>query len=494
MKINLFVKNAVILAATGLILRLAGMLFKVWLADTVKSEGIGLYSLVFSVYMLAATFASSGVSTAVTRLIAEEEHKGRLAVYSVMRKAVIITLTVALLTTALIFFCSKPIAFFILKDTRTVPSLKILSFSLPFMGLSSCARGYFIARRKTTQPSLVQLLEQAVRIAVTVLTVGIFKDKGLTYTAAAVLLGDTVAEIISFSVNWLLYRRDVKGLPKGTKATDVLQRILHIALPITGSSYLSSALHTAENILVPLQLTKFYGFRARGLELFGAVRGMALPLLFFPASFLTSLSTMLIPEVSEAKALGNTLKIKETVSYAVKTTLTVSTLIACGFMFNAENLSLVVYGDRDVGQVMLILSPIVPLMYLESVTAGLLKGLDRQMNMLSFNLCDSALRITAVLVTLPIFGIKAYLGIMVVSNCFTSLLSARCLFKATETASDLLRWVLLPLVIGVLSGFSGRLISNRISSPLLNVIVSLSIQAGLSLIWWVYNDNRMSRN
>ena len=494
MKINLFVKNAVILAATGLILRLAGMLFKVWLADTVKSEGIGLYSLVFSVYMLAATFASSGVSTAVTRLIAEEEHKGRLAVYSVMRKAVIITLTVALLTTALIFFCSKPIAFFILKDTRTVPSLKILSFSLPFMGLSSCARGYFIARRKTTQPSLVQLLEQAVRIAVTVLTVGIFKDKGLTYTAAAVLLGDTVAEIISFSVNWLLYRRDVKGLPQGTKATDVLQRILHIALPITSSSYLSSALHTAENILVPLQLTKFYGFRARGLELFGAVRGMALPLLFFPASFLTSLSTMLIPEVSEAKALGNTLKIKETVSYAVKTTLTVSTLIACGFMFNSENLSLAVYGDRDVGQVMLILSPIVPLMYLESVTAGLLKGLDRQMNMLSFNLCDSALRITAVLVTLPVFGIKAYLGIMVVSNCFTSLLSARCLFKATETAPDLLRWVLLPLVIGVLSGFSARLISDRISSPLLNVIVSLSIQAGLSLIWWVYNDNRMSRN
>ncbi len=132
MKVNLFVKNAVILAATGLILRIAGVLFKVWLADTVKSEGIGLYSLVFSVYMLAATFATAGVSTAVTRLIAEEEHNGRKAVFSVMRKAVLITLLVAIVTTAIIFFLAEPISVYILKDKRTILALKILSFSLYF--------------------------------------------------------------------------------------------------------------------------------------------------------------------------------------------------------------------------------------------------------------------------------------------------------------------------------------------------------------------------
>lgn len=487
MKINLFVKNAVILAVTGLILRLAGVLFKVWLADTVKSEGIGLYSLVFSVYMLAATFATAGVSTAVTRLVAEEERNGRKAIFSVMRKAVIITLLVALLTTAVIFFLAKPIALYILKDERTVLALKILSFSLPFMGLSSCARGYFIARRKTVQPSAVQLLEQAVRIAVTVVTVKLFAHKGLSYTAAAVLLGDTLAEFVSFLVNWLLYRHDVKELPLGKTADGVLKRILHIALPITGTSYLSSALHTAENILIPLRLSLFYGNKVRGLELFGAVRGMALPLLFFPASFLTSLSTMLIPEVSEAKSLGNTLKVRETVLYAVKTTLILSTLITCGFLFNAEDLGWTVYGDRDVGQIILILSPIVPLMYLESVTAGLLKGLDKQVNMLKFNSFDSVLRIASVFCLLPLFGIKAYLGIMIVSNCFTSCLSARCLFKTTQTSPDLLRWVVLPLSVGVFSGFLARIFTSFISSTILRLVITLSIQALLSAVYWFYS-------
>ena len=493
MKVNLFIKNAVILAVTGLILRLAGVLFKVWLADTVKSEGIGLYSLVFSVYMLASTFATAGVSTAVTRLVAEEEHNGRKAIYSVMRKAVLITLGVATVTTALIFFFAEPISIYILKDRRTVLALKILSFSLPFMGLSSCARGYFIARRKTVQPSLVQLLEQAVRIGVTVSTVLTFADKGITYTAAAVLLGDTVAEFVSFTVNWLLYRHDVRTLPNGAKTDGILKRILHIALPITGSSYLSSTLHTTENILVPLRLTRFYGEHARGLELFGAVRGMALPLLFFPASFLTSLSTMLIPEVSEAKALGNTLKIRNTVSYAVKTTLILSTLIACGFMFNSEDLALAVYGDRDVGQTILILSPIVPLMYLESVTAGLLKGLDQQMNMLRFNLFDSAVRIVSVFVLLPMFGIKAYLGIMIVSNCFTSCLSARCLFKATDTSPDLLHWALLPLTVGIIGGFTAKLLTRNIGSLLLRIIIALGFQGILSITYWFYSCKEKGR-
>ena len=72
MKKTLFIKNAVILTVSAMILRFAGIIFKVWLARLIGSEGIGLYQLIFSVYVLASTFAQSGISTAVTRLTAEE--------------------------------------------------------------------------------------------------------------------------------------------------------------------------------------------------------------------------------------------------------------------------------------------------------------------------------------------------------------------------------------------------------------------------------------
>jgi len=72
MKKTLFIKNAAILTVSSLILRFAGIVFKVWLASAVGAEGMGLYQLVLSVYVLASTFATSGICTAVTRLVADE--------------------------------------------------------------------------------------------------------------------------------------------------------------------------------------------------------------------------------------------------------------------------------------------------------------------------------------------------------------------------------------------------------------------------------------
>ena len=72
MRKTIFIKNAAVLTASALILRFVGIIFKVWLSNTIGSEGMGLYQLIFSVYVLASTFAISGTSTAVTRLVAEE--------------------------------------------------------------------------------------------------------------------------------------------------------------------------------------------------------------------------------------------------------------------------------------------------------------------------------------------------------------------------------------------------------------------------------------
>ncbi|MBO5912801.1 MAG: oligosaccharide flippase family protein, partial [Clostridia bacterium] len=486
MKIRLFIKNTVILVATSLILRTVGVLFRIWLADRIGSEGVGLYQLIFSVYILAATFASSGVSTAVTRLVSENENKGRTAVKKIMKTAVTITLIAASASTAAVYFGAEVIAEFLLKDLRAVPSLKILSFSLPFMGRSSCMRGYFIARRKTLQPSLVQLLEQTVRIVTVATLITLTADKGLIYSAAAVLLGDTVAETVSFLINFTLYKLDVKRLGIGQTIGNVTRKILHVALPISGSGYLSSALHTAENLLIPRRLSLFYGNRTRGLELFGAVRGMALPILFFPASFLTSLATMLIPEVSSAAGQGNDLRIRATVERAVSITLTLSTLVATVFMFNAQTLGDVIYHDRDTGQIILILSPIVPFMYLESVTTGLLKGLDCQHSILKYNTADSVLRIISVYITLPLFGIKAYLLTMIISNCFTSSMGLHCLIKRSGMRLDLKPWVLLPFLLGTVGGILGFILSLGLHNSFIKLLVTGSVQCAFCLASMCY--------
>ena len=117
MKKVLFVKNALILTATALILRMAGIFFRVWLADGIGAEGIGLYQVIFSVYTLAATFATSGISTAVTRMVTERLTCGDLiGARRTLRVAMLLSTLIAAITIALVFGFARQIAVHLIRD------------------------------------------------------------------------------------------------------------------------------------------------------------------------------------------------------------------------------------------------------------------------------------------------------------------------------------------------------------------------------------------
>jgi stage V sporulation protein B len=67
-----FYQNTAVMTATSLLLRILGILFRIFISNRVGAEGMGLYQLVFSVYILGATFATGGLTTAVTCLAAEK--------------------------------------------------------------------------------------------------------------------------------------------------------------------------------------------------------------------------------------------------------------------------------------------------------------------------------------------------------------------------------------------------------------------------------------
>ena len=70
-----YLVNALILSGCTLLMRTVGVAFNAFCVDRVGAEGMGLFSLVMSVYTFAVTFATSGVNLAATRLVAL--HVGR---------------------------------------------------------------------------------------------------------------------------------------------------------------------------------------------------------------------------------------------------------------------------------------------------------------------------------------------------------------------------------------------------------------------------------
>ena len=461
MKKTLFIKNTIILTVTSLLLRFAGIIFKIWLAAAIGSEGIGLYQLIFSVYVLASTFATSGIITAVTRLISEELALGsKGSVLKILKRSVLLSLIIAFLSLLAVFLGADFIALRLLEDSRAAAAIKILGLALPFMAISSCFKGYFIARRKITPNAVSQIFEQAVRIILILLLVKKFIHLGLSAACAAVMLGDILAEAVGCLILSGCFSWDKRKLAllSGRKQSDypVVKKILDISVPITSGRYLNSLLRTAENILVPKNLAKYAASSDNALSLFGTIKGMALPILFFPSALLGTISTLLIPEVSEAAVKKRDYIVKYTSECIIKLTALVSFIFAAIFFVAGREIGTLVYKEDSVGELLRTLSPIVPLMYLDSVCDGILKGLDQQKFTFKTSLSDSAIRIVLVLLILPLFGLNGFIGIMYFSNMLTCFLNVGRVVKLTKAKIKLVGEVFLPL----LSAVAVTLISN----------------------------------
>lgn len=471
MKYKAFIKNAAILTVTSLILRTVGIFFRVWMTRTIGAEGMGLYGLIISVYVLGSTFATTGICTAVTRLVSElPKESGQIS--KVMKRAAALTLIIATVSAILIYFLAEPICKYLLFDMRAEKAIKILGFALPFMGLSSIMRGYFIGIRKTSYPSISQLLEQLVRMVFIVWLVTLVAPRGLTYTAAAILLGDVVSEASGCGLLYIFYKNERRKTPKRKVINlPVTHKLLHIAVPITAGRYIHTLLRTVENLIIPLRLSVFSNDKTKSLEQFGMIKGMAIPLLFFPASFLSAFSTLMIPEISEAIAQNRFSTVRRVTDKSVSITVQAATLIGGIFFVCGGDIAHLLYDSTDTGILIRALSPLVPFMYLESVCDGILKGLDQQKHSFYYGIIDSGSRIILIWFIVAAKGMQGFLLIMVYSNLLTSLLNLRRLLKVTKTETKPVRWIVMPAVSVLLACTLGILATASIDGSLLRVAV-----------------------
>lgn len=460
MKKVLFIKNTVILTVTAFLLRSAGIVFRIWLTGMIGAEGIGLYQIVFSVYLLASTFATTGISTAVTRIttrcLANQDAKGCRRVLKISLQ---LCFVLSLLTAGILWGFRHFIALHFLHDEKAVAALWVLPLSLPFLSISAGIRGYFTARRQSLPTCSGQIFEQLLRFVATYFLVTGCISKGIAVTTAAVLLGDTVAEAGFALYIWLCYLHDRKKLPQtGTALSKnaAFRELWRISAPISAGRYLHTALRTLENILTPACLALFTENHSSALAQFGLVKGMALPILMFPASLLTAVSTLLVPEITEATEHKNKKAVSHAVEKVFSVTLVSALPIAAVFFCCSREIGEFIYCSREVGSVLKMLAPLVPFMYVDLVTDGILKGLDQQKILLRNSVLDSALRILLICILIPKMGLNGYFAVMVFSNLLTPVLSVFRIVKITGISLQLKQTLIFPLTFALAGAVAAK--------------------------------------
>ena len=161
-----YLKNAALLTGADVLLRLAGMGLRIYLANALGGEGMGLYQLVLAVYALFVTLATAGVSVAATRLMAEELARGRAQARGMLVRLAGTGLLLGAAAMAAQYGLAGAAARWWLGDVRAAGALRVSAFGMPWMALSAVLRGFFIARRRVEPNVLSQLVEQSVRIGI----------------------------------------------------------------------------------------------------------------------------------------------------------------------------------------------------------------------------------------------------------------------------------------------------------------------------------------
>ena len=428
------IMNTALLTGSSLAMSAISMAFQVWLAGRIGSAGIGLYQLVLSVAFLCTTFAVSGIRFAATRLVSEElGHERSWSVAAAMRRCFAYSLFFGLSSLVVLWTFAEPIGFLWIGDARTVKSLKLIAFSMPFLSLSSVMSGYFTACGRVWKPTAVHLGEQLITIGFVAFFLTHSPAGDIEKNCAAVMLGNVCGDVISFVCMLLFYLTDRHSVRDcSAQKLKLTSRMLKVALPLAVSAYARSALSTLEHLLVPRGL-KAAGFSAdRALSGYGVIQGMVLPILSFPACILMALAELIIPELTEAQVRGNNKDISETVSSLIKKGLGYSSAVALVLFIFADKLGVRIYSSPEAGDYLRLLAPLIPIMYTDMVADGCLKGLGQQLWCMGINLLDALLGVLLVWQVLPVFALKGYICIIYFNECLNFALSIMRLGKVTK--------------------------------------------------------------
>ncbi len=449
-----FIYNAAILISVSLIMRTVSIYFNVYVSNKVGAEAMGVHGLICGVYNFGITLATSGINLATTRMVSEALGKGQVdAKNKIMRACLTYSLLFGTLAAALMFSLAQPIAYRYLDDPRCTAPLRILALSLPLIACSSALNGYFTAVRQVVKNAAAVLIEQSIRISVTVILLTSALPSGIEYACIALAGGSLAAELCSFIIMNVLYlfqRKHAATHPPIKTA----RTLLGIALPVAFSSYVRSGLLSLEHALIPIGLKKFGTDSATSLALYGTLQSMALPVVLFPAVFITSFSGLLVPEIAESTAAGDHKRVKRIQRRTLRLTLLFSIGVGGIMLSFSRELGACLYPNApDAGKFIALLAPLIPIMYLDSMTDVMLKGMGQQLYSMIVNIVDASLSTLLVWLLLPRYGIYSYIVIIYVCELLNTALSVGRLLYISRLRLNLVGWIVKPLaaVVGSIS-------------------------------------------
>lgn len=434
-----FLRGTLILIIAGLITRVLGFVNRIVVARFIGEEGVGLYMMAVPTLVLTITITQLGLPVAISKLVAEAEAQGN---HRKIKKILVVSLAttgaLSIIFTPAMILLAPYLSNNLFTDPRTYYPLMAIAPVVPIIAISSVLRGYFQGRQNMKPSAISQVIEQVVRISLVAACTKALLPYGIEYAAAGAMLSAVVGELMSLLYmlfvfkNKKSFRLRRKFFNYVGEGKETFRDLMRIALPTTGSRMIGSVAWFFEPIVVAQSLAIAGVATAMATKQYGELVGFALPLMMLPSFITYSLSTALVPAISEAAAKKNSILIEHRLQQALRLSFVTGGLAVVLLFVYADPIMLLMYGSSKAAIYIKVMAPFFLFYYFQGPLQATLQALDLAKAAMINSFIGAAVKtaVIFVLASKPAFGIMgAALGI-VIGMMLVTLLHMATIMKA----------------------------------------------------------------
>ncbi|MEG1471412.1 MAG: polysaccharide biosynthesis protein [Clostridia bacterium] len=381
-----------VLSVVGIICKVVGALFLIPLTWLIGDRGMGTYQLVFPTYNLLLSLSSAGLPVAISRMVsfslAKDDPRNARHVF---RIALCFLSAVGSLSMILMIVLSPTLAQRS-GDLATQPGFIAIAPALLLACSISAYRGFMQGQQNMVPTAISQLIEQVGKVFIALPLAYLGSKISISYAAAGVLLGTSMAEGAALLFMFFNYRRQKSAfdrLPQNENepalSTKVLsKRLFSLSIPIMLSACIVPLASFIDSGLLLNRLIDAGIPQADALGLYGRYSGYVITLINVPSALAAAIAMSLVPSISSSMARGDGQAMRRQSSMGLRLSFVVSLPCTVGMCLLSRQILSLIYRFNTpealttTAELLSMSALTIVLFTVVQSTSGILQGLRKQ--------------------------------------------------------------------------------------------------------------------
>lgn len=478
-----FIVQAGILAMTGILCRIIGLLYRSPLANIIGDEGNGYYNAAYNIYTIILLISSYSIPSAISKVIAErlalKQYKNA---HRIFQCALIYVVVVGGIASLFTYFCAGW-----LVESYSVIVLRIFAPTIFFSGLLGVLRGYFQAHGTMLQTSVSQILEQILNAVVSLVAAYLFMKAVASsdtttqavYGAAGSALGTGTGVLIALVFMYLMYLLNKKIIyhriekdrrQEVNSYKHIFKIIILMVTPVIMSTFIYNSSTVVNQTIYRNILRDFYHTASDVIATnYGVFAGKAVVIVNIPIALASAMAAAMIPMISGSFAKGDERETNQKIQSGIRTTMLISIPCAVGMFVLPKPIMKLLFSQKEsfvlASNLLRVLSISVIFYALSTLSNGVLQGIGR-VNKPVINAGIALVLQTVVLVVLLLvtdLGLYSLAVAMIVYSLTVCVLNQmsiqKCLGYSIDWGGTFIKPLIASLIMGAFALGTYRLVN-----------------------------------